>query len=324
MRTFVKPLIAAAGASILALGMSAAPALAVPAGPNDPSPSATATNGNSPEQTFTTGATIRILEGEDSVVRPDRVWSCGLLRLDGYVASTPSKDNHYESAWRVAVGASHAVKPLTIVMPNSSSTGLRWVIPDQKPVFGDNDGDVSDLPATNTHPEFHYINDDRVNVENKDDKIVISVPDGLEPGEYFNVEFDSKLKEKPTVGSEFVNELTTNTNCSTASPTPTPSTPDATSTPTAPTTPGAASTPAATPTPNDSSTSVGGETEDEKCEQGMHTGPNGEHCDRMRKHPVKVNSGGENDSTSGLIALGLGAAVVGGAAAYGLRRGKKA
>lgn len=41
------------------------------------------------------------------------------------------------------------------------------------------------------------------------------------------------------------------------------------------------------------------------------------------KHPVKVNAGGENDATSGLLALAFGAAAVSGLAVYGLRRAKK-
>jgi hypothetical protein len=329
MRTFIKPLTAAAGASILALGMSAAPALAAPASSNGLSPSVTVTSASTPEQSYKTGVAIQILDGEDKAIRPQGDWSCGLLRLDGHVASTPSKDNHYKSSWRVAVGASYALPHLTITMPDSSSTGIGWKIPDQKPVFGDKDGDVSDLPATNTHPEYNYIDKDRVTVEGNHGEVVIAVPGGLQPGEYFNVEFDSELEGTPKVGSEYVNELKTDQNCAT---------PDA---------------------PKDSSTSVGGKTEqedcykgrtpdgkqcdgrhDEKCEEGKSPNgepcdgrhhekceegmtPDGKPCDYRRKHPVKVNSGGENDSTGGLIALGLGAAVIGGAAAYGLRRSKK-
>ena len=335
MRTFFKPLAAAVGAGILALGMSAAPALAAPANPNGLSPSVTVNN--APDQAYKTGVAVKILDGEDVAVRPPGEWSCGLLRLDGYVASTPSKTGHYKSSWRVAVGASYALPHVKITMPDSSSKGIGWTIPHQKRTFGNDKGDVSDLPATNTHPEFNYIEENRVQVEHNNGEVVINVPGGLQPGEYFNVEFDSELKEQgkaPTVGSEYVNELKTDQNCYM---------PDA---------------------PKDSS-GVGGESADEdcykgqtpegkscegrseKCEEGMKTGPNGERCDEGRgakhekceegmktgpngqpcdsrgKHPVRVNSGGENDSTGGLIALGLGAAVIGGAAAYGLRRTKK-
>jgi hypothetical protein len=328
MRTFVKPITAAAGVGVLALSMSAAPALAAPANPNGLSPAVTVSTETNADAYFKTGASIRILEGEDAVTRPQGEWSCGLLRMDGHVASTPSKDGHYSSSWKVAVGASYAIPYLTIKVPNASSEGIGWTIPEQQPDFGDGSSDVTDLPASNTHPEYTYIDEKRVEVSNSDGHVTIDVPGGLQPGEYFNVEFDSKLTEPgaPTVGSEYRNDLTTPQNCYT---------PDA---------PQEGSDEECVDVPDSnggSNGSNGGSTEDcvggasdEECvdvpdSNGGSNGSNGgstEDCvagASDEKHPTKVNSGGENDGIGGLVALGLGAAVIGGAATYGLRRSKK-
>ena len=327
MRTFVKPLTAAAGVGVLALGMSAAPALAAPANPNGLSPAVTVSTETNPDAYYRTGAAITILEGEDAVTRPDQQWSCGLLRMDGYVASTPAKDGEYSSSWKVSVGASYAVPYLTIKIPATSSEGIGWTIPEQTPNFGDGSGDVSDLPASNTHPEYTIIDEERVEVTNNGDEVTVNVPGGLQPGEYFNVEFDSDLTDAdaPTVGSEYRNDLTTPQNCYT---------PDA---PQGECVEGSEE--GGTPGKCEyeecvegTEGSEGGDSsvpcQPEECVEGTDSG--GEECvegaslEDHDKHPTKVNSGGENDGIGGLVALGLGAAVIGGAATYGLRRGKKA
>lgn len=285
MRTPVlKPIIAAAGAGALALSMSAAPVFAAPANPNDVSPAVTVTTVTSPANAYRTGAVITIADGNDTFRQSNDRWSCGLLRMEGWVGDTPSKDNRYRAGWAVAVGANYDLPALTLTVPAASSSGLGWTITGATVGSGHSSAGDPDLPAGNDKPAYTPLSDQeqRVNVKIADGGVHIEVPGGVRAGEYFAVELDTALTnptQAPTIGSTVENSLRVDQVCSA---------PDA-------------SAPA----------------------RGFSAwgGPGG--SEARDEFPVKVNSGGESDGTSGLIALGLGAVVVTSAASYGLRRSKK-
>lgn len=334
MRIF-KPLSAAAGAGVLALSMTAAPAHAAPANPDGTSPGVTVTT-QAPEQAFHTSLIVNVNEGEDTITRPNTAWTCGLARLDGKISQQSAKGGAYKVSWKVAIGASYDLPKLTITLPAKSGkdAGEQWTIPVQEPTFGDADGDdVADLAPSDTHPGYHYLTDtNRVDVQITETAVVIQVPDGVRAGEYFNVELDADLADAsttPAAGSSYSNALRVDENCET----PDPVSNDRCEPPTDGGSNGGTEegtengtddcvengTEECIPTGNGDGTITLPDGTVVECEGGQGGAPK----DKGKKAPVKVNAGGENDNTAGLIALAMGAVVITGAATYGLRRSKK-
>ncbi|WP_425309688.1 hypothetical protein AADG42_13285 [Ammonicoccus fulvus] len=219
-----------------------------------------------------------------SETRNSGAWTCGEFRMDGWGPASP--------AWRLAVGTEYAQPDgVTITMPTSGEGWTMNTWAGAFPGFGSAEHPTYvrlDSLSSPEHPDgFTYMADQSTRVMVTNLGATVNIQTGpLAAGEYFNATFPVTYADGVTTGDTLSNSATIQQACETPAPSTDPTTDPSTGPTTQPTHP-------VRPAPD------------------------------KDKHIKKVNSGGVEEGGSGLIALGLGAAALGGLAVYGRRRSNR-
>lgn len=258
--------------------------IAAPAFAAPPAADGTSRNVTNVRLPYTTDLTFG--SGGDQRVQT-QPWTCGKLRLDGFGYGTDG------GAWRVVVGATYDVTSLQLTLP---ATGTNWQGQNAHsfgtPTMGVAVADMAVSPGL--HPAYHYLGtDSTMTTEQAEaaaaaaqlERVEVTQSNGIT---LINV--PGGLRQ----GEYFNVSLPLTRAAGAESFTNAVTTEIGCDVPTTPTTP---------PT------------------EPAHPKP--QPGDKDKHHIKKVNSGGVEDGAGGMIALGLGAVAIGGAALYGRRRSQR-